>query len=98
VVLLEAAGYPGAVGTVWRGYLDHPAHKQAFAVVAKLGNLDVLRHEVKIYERIAECEKIQGIPTLVGLYAVENTKLGFLIQSDCGDPLPDGKVIQEDVK
>jgi len=91
------AGYPGAVGTVWRGYLDHPAHKQAFAIVGKLGDLAVLQHEVKIYERIAEYGGIPGVPTLIGLYAVESTKLGFLIQSDCGDPLPEGEV-QEDVK
>jgi len=74
---------------VWRGYLDYPQDPHPSAVVAKFAELDQLRHEHKVYERIKERSlNLDGIPTLIGLYQfLELPGWGVLIQSDCGTSL-----------
>ena len=67
-------------------------------MVAKLADLDMLRHEASIYQRIADRGGVSGVPTLIGLYVIGSSTYGVLMQSDCGDPLVKNKAIGGDQK
>ena len=86
LVLMSLNVTEGAVGPVWKGYLDFPGEDRPSAIVAKFGELDQLRHEASIYKRIENRgHGLDGIPTLIGLYNLpEHPMWGVLVQSDCG--------------
>ena len=76
--------------------MDYPDQSLPFAVVAKFGKLstDSLLHEAAIYARIKECGGLAGVPSLIGLYKIEDVSTwGVMIQSDCGVSLTEGQTV-----
>jgi len=95
LVLLDIAG-KGSSGTVWRGYLDLGVDGSV-AVVVKMGEWEVLRHEVLIYQHLNQ-RGITGVPFCLGLYQAAQSiglcTIGLLMLSDEGRTLCPSKGIR----